>query len=71
VIKPGGKFLLVHSAYKHELFHERNTYWSKLFNICIHTPDELIKILYDSGFKLIKTIEKVECNWLTIIANKE
>jgi SAM-dependent methyltransferase len=71
VMKPGGKFILVHSAYKHKLFDERNTYWSKLFNISIHSPDELKDVLSNAGFISVKTIEKVECNWLTVIANKE
>ncbi len=71
VLKPGGKLLLVHSAYKHKLFEERNNYWSELFNITIHSPDELKVILNNAGFISIETNEKVECNWLTVIANKE
>jgi len=71
VLKPGGKLLLVHSAYKHKLFEERNNYWSVLFNITINSPDELKVILNNAGFISIETNEKVECNWLTVIANKE
>lgn len=71
VIRPGGKFILVHSAYKHTLFEERNNYWSNIFNIRIHSPEELDEILKKSGFVSITIIEKIESNWLTVIANKQ
>jgi SAM-dependent methyltransferase len=70
VLKPGGKFLLVHSAYKHELFEERNNYWKELFSMDIHSPEEINKIIEDSELVTIKTAERPENNWLTIKAKK-
>jgi SAM-dependent methyltransferase len=70
VLQPGGIFLIVHSAYKHELFEERNNHWSELFKMKIHSLDEIDNILINSKFESIEMKEKVENNWLTIIAKK-
>lgn len=70
VLQPGGIFLIVHSAYKHELFEERNNHWSELFKMKIHTLDEIDNILINSKFESIEMKEKVENNWLAIIAKK-
>jgi len=70
VLRPGGIFLLVHSAYRHELFEERNNYWSELFRMKIYSREELNTILMDSNFSSIEIEEKPENNWLTIVAKK-
>ncbi len=70
VLQPGGIFILVHSAYKHELFEERNNYWSELFKMKIYSLEEINNILIKSKFVSIEMKEKVENNWLTIVAKK-
>ena len=70
VLQPGGIFLVVHSAYKHGLFEERNNHWSELFKMKIHSLDEIDNILINSKFISIEMKEKIENNWLTIIAKK-
>jgi ubiquinone/menaquinone biosynthesis C-methylase UbiE len=70
VLKPGGIFIIVHSAYKHESFEERNNYWNKVFGIQIHSPEEINDILMNSQFISIQVFEKIESYWLTIVARK-
>ncbi|MCP4129502.1 MAG: DUF998 domain-containing protein [bacterium] len=70
VLKPGGKFIIIHSAYKHALFEERNLYWTELFNITIHDLGELKNILSEAGFISIEPHEKPEENWFTMTARK-
>ncbi len=70
VLQPGGIFLIVNSAYKHELFEERNNYWSNFFRMKIHSPEEINYILLHSCFESIQMMEKAEKNWLTIVAKK-
>ncbi len=70
VLKPGGIFLLVHSAYKHELFEERNNYWSELFGMKIHSPEEINNILINLEYESVQIFEKAETNWLTAVAKK-
>ena len=53
-----------------KLFEERNNYCGKLFSVHIHSPGEIKNILINSNFELIRMFEKVEKNWLTIIAKK-
>ena len=68
VLKPGGQFLIVNSAYTEESFEERNNYWRKLINLNIHSTDELKSILLKSGFISISIFEKMEDNWILAIA---
>jgi len=70
VLQPGGIFLLVNTAYKHELFETRNEYWNNLFNINIYSIAELNNFFSKSNLSILQIIERIENNWITIVAKK-
>ncbi len=70
VLKPGGIFLIVDEAYRHELFEERNRQWAELMKISFYTPEEYRRFLTEAGFESIEIIEIYERNWITIISRK-
>jgi ubiquinone/menaquinone biosynthesis C-methylase UbiE len=70
VLRPGGIFLLVHSAYRHESFEERNSYWSSFFKMKIHSLEEIGTLLAHAGFQSIEIFDDAEKNWFTAVAGK-
>ena len=70
VLKPGGTFLLVNEVYKDERFEKRNTKWSKMLDMQIHTPSEYRDFLTESGYSIVKINSLPEKNWITAIARK-
>jgi ubiquinone/menaquinone biosynthesis C-methylase UbiE len=69
-LQPGGMFLIVHSAYNHKMFEERNNHWINLFRMQIYSLEEINRILMHSRFDSIRVIDKADKNRVTAVARK-
>ncbi len=70
VLKPKGTLLIVNEVYQDIRFEKRNTKWTTLIDMQIHTPEEYKEFLNQAGYHLAKIDCILEKNWITAVAEK-
>ena len=69
-LKTGGHLLLVNEAYRSPQFDKRNTYWTRVAEMMLHSPEEYREFLTEAGFGDISVVTKAQRNWISALARK-
>ena len=67
-IKPGGELLIVNEAHLSESYVKRNTYWTRITEMMLHSKDEYHEFLTNAGFTNISFDTLPHKNWIAIVA---
>ena len=70
ILKPGGTLLMTNEAYTDKEFEKRNLKWSKLCDMMIHTPQEYLAFLTETGYIAVDISTFPKKNWITAVAQK-
>lgn len=68
VLKDSGKFIIINEMYSSEAFKKKNDEYAAIGNMKILSPEELVGILKEAGFKNSKLTTVEEKNWLCCIS---
>jgi len=69
-LKTGGRLLLVNEAYRNPRFEKRNTYWTRVAEMMLHSPQEYREFLAEAGYADISIETHPRRNWISAVAVK-